>query len=734
MNARKLYDRLAGFLIVLGGAAIIVSILAVFAFIFLEVLPLFSKPSHGAPREAVPAPAVAGALGTGLDEHRQTAYAVFPEGVIKFFSLETGKAESSLRIGAPSSSFAVLTSAEAFAVGGDDGVIRVFSVSYSETHSADAGRSVTASVTGIAEVPVAASALRRVSLIRADSGSYAAAAYTAGGRLFFVSGIGWEREEDFFAPAEPEPAVAVEASVTELTRDIAGENIAAVALAEGGSVLYAATASGRILQWTAPESGPPVFLGSEDVTKDRSVGVTAMGVLLGDRSVAVGDSSGRLSVWFRPSGGAALKRVHEFPDFEGAVVLLSNSLRNRSFAAADSLGNIGVFHATTSRRRLLIESAGKLSAVVFAPKGDAVAAAGADGSLRQWDIKDDYPEISLRAIFNPVWYEGYGSPINMWQSTGGTDEFEPKLGLVPVIFGTFKGAVYSLLFAVPVAVLAALCVSQFMHPSFGRVIKPVIEIMAGLPSVVIGFFAGLWLSPVLEKVFSALVIMPFLVVGLALVCLRAWKAFGGGISGKLRPGTEYMLLIPVIAAAVAVSLWLNEPAERFLFHGDYKAWLAAAGLDFDQRNALVVGFAMGFAVIPIVFTIAEDSMSGVPKTLIAASLALGAGRWQTATRVVVPSASPGILSAVVIGFGRAIGETMIVLMATGNTPLLDWNIFNGFRAMSANIAVELPEAPHGGGLYRLIFFTSLLLFLFTFCLNTAAEFMRGRLGRKYGSS
>jgi len=281
-------------------------------------------------------------------------------------------------------------------------------------------------------------------------------------------------------------------------------------------------------------------------------------------------------------------------------------------------------------------------------------------------------------------------------------------------------------------VLAALCVSQFVHPSFAKFIKPVIEIMAGLPSVVIGFFAGLWLSPVLEKVFPALVIMPFTVTAFALACLYLWKLFGKNIR-RLRQGTEYLLLVPVLAAAVAFSLWLNTPAEHFLFPGDYKLWLASIGLDFDQRNALVVGFAMGFAVIPIVFTISEDAMSGVQKSLVAASLALGASRWQTAVRVVVPAAGAGILSAVVIGFGRAVGETMIVLMATGNTPLLDWNIFNGFRAMSANIAVELPEAPHGGGLYRLIFFTSLLLFLFTFCLNTAAEFVRGRLGRKYRS-
>jgi phosphate transport system permease protein len=145
----------------------------------------------------------------------------------------------------------------------------------------------------------------------------------------------------------------------------------------------------------------------------------------------------------------------------------------------------------------------------------------------------------------------------------------------------------------------------------------------------------------------------------------------------------------------------------------------------------VVGFAMGFAVVPIIFTIAEDSLSSVPSHLRAASLALGATPWQTAIRVVLPTASPGIFSAVMIGLGRAVGETMIVLMATGNTPVMDPSMFSGFRAMSANIAVELPEAPDGGTLFRVLFVAALLLFILTFVMNTAAELIRLRLRKRY---
>jgi phosphate transport system permease protein len=154
---------------------------------------------------------------------------------------------------------------------------------------------------------------------------------------------------------------------------------------------------------------------------------------------------------------------------------------------------------------------------------------------------------------------------------------------------------------------------------------------------------------------------------------------------------------------------------------------------YDQRNSIVVGFAMGFAVIPIIFTISEDALSGVPDHLKAGSLALGATRWQTAVRVVLPTASPAIFSAAMIGFGRAVGETMIVLMATGNTAILDMSPFLGMRTLSANIAVELPEAPHLGTLYRVLFVAGFLLFLFTFAINTVAEIVRQRLRKKYSS-
>jgi phosphate transport system permease protein len=139
---------------------------------------------------------------------------------------------------------------------------------------------------------------------------------------------------------------------------------------------------------------------------------------------------------------------------------------------------------------------------------------------------------------------------------------------------------------------------------------------------------------------------------------------------------------------------------------------------------------MGFAVIPIIYTLAEDALSSVPAHLRLASLGAGATQWQTASRVVVPTAMSGLFSALMIGLGRAVGETMIVLMAAGNTPLMSWNIFDGFRTLSANIAVELPEAVRDSTHYRTLFLAGLCLFAMTFALNTLAEIVRQRVRRR----
>jgi phosphate transport system permease protein len=256
--------------------------------------------------------------------------------------------------------------------------------------------------------------------------------------------------------------------------------------------------------------------------------------------------------------------------------------------------------------------------------------------------------------------------------------------------------------------------------------------MAALPSVVIGLIAGLYLAAVVERSLAGVVLMFAFLPVFGTAGIVIWRALPAALSRRLKVGTELLVIVPMLVLGAALALQLGPVVERAFLAGDARQWISTTlGVTYDQRNSLVVGLAMGFAVIPIIFTISEDAFSSVPSNLTAASLALGASRWQTAMRVVLPTASPGVFSAVMIGFGRAVGETMIVLMATGNTPLLDWSPFNGFRTLSANIAVETPEAPYGGTLYRVLFLSAALLFVLTFVVNTIAEVVRQRLRDRY---
>ena len=412
---------------------------------------------------------------------------------------------------------------------------------------------------------------------------------------------------------------------------------------------------------------------------------------------------------------------------------LSHRNATRVLSPPIASGTTRLHYGTTGATLLTVKADDtEVRGVAFAPKGDGFLAADAAGRVSAWSLRNPHPEITLRSLFGKVWYEGYDQPEYVWQSTGGTDDFEAKFSLTPLIFGTLKGTFYAMLFAGPMALLSALYASQFMHPTLKGVVKPVVEIMAALPSVVLGFIAGLWLAPMVERVVPGLVLMPIVIPALILCTLLLWRMLPTRGRLWLKPGGEVFFLVPVALLGGWLAISLGGLFESVVFGGDYRSWLLRVlGLTYDQRNSLVVGFAMGFAVIPIIFTIAEDSLSNVPQHLRAGSLALGATPWQTAIRVILPTASPGIFSAIMIGFGRAVGETMIVLMATGNTPVMDWSIFNGFRALSANIAVELPEAPEGGTLFRVLFLAAFLLFVMTFMVNTVAELVRLRLRRKY---
>jgi phosphate transport system permease protein len=337
-------------------------------------------------------------------------------------------------------------------------------------------------------------------------------------------------------------------------------------------------------------------------------------------------------------------------------------------------------------------------------------------------------------MWQKVWYEGYDGPTFNWQSSAAINEFEPKFSLAPLAFGTLKAAFYAMLFAIPLAILGAIFTANFMSSQMRQAVKPTIELMEALPTVILGFLAGLWLAPFVETnllgVFLVLLLLPVSIPLFGYLWLRMPKS----IRLRTPAGWEAALLIPVVGVVVWFCFAVAKPLEAMLFTGTMQQWMdAELGIGYDQRNSLVVGIAMGIAVVPTIYSITEDAIFSVPKQLSLGSLALGATPWQTLIGVVLLTASPGIFSAVMIGVGRAVGETMIVLMATGNTAVMDPSLFQGLRTMSANIAVEVPESEVGGTHYRLLFLSGLVLFMFTFFVNTLAEIVRQRLRQKYAS-
>ena len=434
-----------------------------------------------------------------------------------------------------------------------------------------------------------------------------------------------------------------------------------------------------------------------------------------------------------PDGEPRLSHIRDFRLGTAPIARIRAEQRRKGFIALDESGRLGVFHSTAHRTLLaepVTDSAGLLA---LSPRADRVMIE-TQGRLHRLNVHNPHPEVSWSALWDKVWYEHYNAPEYLWQSTASNADFEPKLSLVPLAFGTLKAAFYAMLLAAPLAVAAAVYTAYFMAPGMRRKVKPVIELMEAMPTVILGLIAGLVLAPFVEShlpgLFSLLLVTP---LGILLFGLL-WSRMPLRLRLRVPEGWESALLIPVILIIGIGSLALSPWLEGLLFDGDMRQWLSTAlGLAFDQRNALVVGFAMGFAVIPTIYSIAEDAVFSVPRSLTFGSLALGATPWQTLTRVVLLTASPGIFSALMIGMGRAVGETMIVLMATGNTPILDLNLFEGMRTLAANVAIEMPESEVGSSHYRVLFLAALVLLLFTFVMNTVAELIRQRLRKQYSS-
>jgi phosphate transport system permease protein len=844
-RAVRIADRFAGLGIRLAGLGTIGAVSLVCVFLLWVAAPLFRSQHVELADEQTPAAMPSPANRFGIDEYESIAW-IYGAGQVRVFDLERGNTLGEYRPfgDRKPTAYAIDPIRSTAAFGFSDGSVRLATFLF------------TSSFVDVAAAPPAAAALAIGERMMADTGGVAERISADRLRVVFMS----LDVEESFALGEDGPGASpvvllgqasgsAGPTLAGLTADcrlwlrrvykranwmtgeesieLTGGNVTIercrsdgapdhLLLAGTGDNVYLLWRSGTLARIDARDLSAPRLAEQLDVVEDADAEVTAAELLNGRKTLVVGDSAGDLRTWFRvkPEGattidGSLLVPAKRIALGGAAVTAIAPSSRSRMVAAGFADGSIRVIHVTSGKLVGASDASAPheaIAAIAFAPKETSVFALGSHVS--KWRITPGHPEVSFTTLFRPVWYEGYAAPAHVWQSSSGTDDFEPKLGLVPLVFGTLKATFYSMLFGAPLALLAAIYTSEFLHPQAKARVKPMIELMASLPSVVLGFLAAIIFAPLIEgvvpQVFTAAVAVPLVV----LLAAHVFQALRRRSSGRLAEW-RLPLACACIPIGVLVGFALGGVVEEMLFAGDFKLWLdgktgsavgawaffllpavalavtvvsgrlapriaassaraasrprllllarfvlgaaatlvltlgAAAALSslgadprgsllgtYVQRNAMVVGFVMGFAIVPIIYTISEDALSSVPEHLRAGSLALGATRWQTAVRIVVPTAMSGLFSALMVGLGRAVGETMIVLMAAGNTPVMDLNIFNGFRTLSANIAVELPEAVRNSTHYRTLFLAALVLFAMTFTLNTVAEIVRLRFRKR----
>ena len=834
-------DVVSRWLITVGGIGTIVAVSAVFLFLVTVTIPLF-LPGDA---EEVSSTALedrhdARLLRLAVDEYRTMAWSLFADGRLELFRLDTGEPLRTTQYFASDS----LTAWSTHRVDGEvafgfaDGSIRLGKIGFKASFvGADAlspavrDMPIGATATwqeGIVqrvsetqyrsqrleatlEAPLPDLAAAPIVLIDhvADDGSYIVASLDADGILSRRS----VNVTENFMTGE----FSYETDGGEVQTAFGGaQRPDWLANAESGNSVLLVWEHGRAVNYDTRDVDDITSTGEQHFLDDGTI--TTFARLIGGVTFLIGDSEGDVTAAFEyrnPDTPEAftLARDHRMTGDGVAVTAIGPSARDRSFAVGYEDGAVRVFQATSDVKIADFDVAvpARIDAVEITPKSDGIVVLTERG-LYHFDIDMRYPEATLASMFRPVWYEGYAEPAHVWQSSSGTDDFEPKLGMWPLVFGTLKATVYSMLFGIPLALLAAIFTSEFLSPSIRPRIKTVIESMASLPSVVLGFLAGLVFAPFVQRVVPGTLVGFVVVPAVFMLGAFIWQTLpahfvlryarfrlpiilallplGILLSGVLGPGIEkmlfagdmilwldgthgsgfggWMLLLFPLCGFVVLALMGRYVNPKFRDYASKTprrqvalmdlarfvgiglativltalgaALLSAFGLDprggssplgtYVQRNAMIVGFVMGFAVIPIIYTIAEDALSAVPDHLRAASLGAGATPWQTAIRIVLPTAMSGLFSAIMIGLGRAVGETMIVLMAAGNTPVLEMNIFNGFRTLSANIAVELPEAVRDSTHYRTLFLAALLLFTMTFIINGVAEIVRMRFRKR----
>ncbi|EKF9200358.1 ABC transporter permease subunit [Vibrio cholerae] len=718
-RARLVKDRVVRFAVTCGGVSVLGALVLIFIYLAMVVVPLFGDAKWRGDI-AVKTVSTTDPLLMTIGAYGENAFLMSNDGVGQFWSLRSASDQpiQTQSLGFTPVLWAQTPAAQGwFALVGQDNQVAVVHPQLSHSMTAQ-GREFTPSLERLA-LPEAF----RLSELPLQQFAFALTAEA----LIFATYDNAQQIQILRLDR------ATQQEISRLSLSVPFRDLSQLLLTPDGKTLYLRTRSELVVA-LLDKQGYQIREIVDLSEGDSRHQVTQLYLLSGAFSLLAVHEDGLVSQWFDVlrDGQRHLTHIRNFK-LASEVQFLLPDTNTKGFYSFYHNGTLQS-HYTTSEKLVLFERAyQRAPQLVAMSENQAYLASYDQGKIQLAQVENRNPEVSFSALWQKVWYESYPEPEFVWQSTAATDDFEAKFSLVPIAFGTLKAAAFAMLFAMPIAVLGAIYTAYFMTPSMRRVVKPTIELMEALPTVIIGFLAGLWFAPFVESHLPAVLALMILLPPSTIVLGFIWSRLPKAWLRRIPSGWHALILIPVLIGISALILSYSGELENALFAGDLRVYLAQHGIGYDQRNALVVGFAMGFAVIPTIFTIAEDAIFSVPKHLSDGSLALGATPWQTLIYVVLLTASPGIFSAIMMGLGRAVGETMIVLMATGNTPLLDWNIFEGMRTLSATIAVELPESEVQSAHFRILFLAALLLLTFTFAVNSLAEWVRQRLREKYRS-
>jgi phosphate transport system permease protein len=587
MRWRMLKDHAARHAVGIGGISVIIAIVLIFVYLLYVVIPMF----EGAEIREVATytlPAQDEALYYAMEEQAEVGMQVGKNGTVLFFKTESGVAIKEVELPIPAG--VIVTSlAEAdpasgiLAVGLSNGQALVFQHAYRITYPNDQRL-----ITPLIEFPLGESplvvdeaGLPLLQLaVQTDDEQLTFAAVTPDQRILLNHQA---REESLL-----EDEITWQKTSTEVPHP--PKPVTHLLLDKTQRDLYVATQNGDISFYDVSdwEEGP-ALIQHLSLIDGRKL-LTSLSFLAGDISLLAGTSDGRVSQWFpvRDAGGKqVLTKIREFDDFSMSVNAITPEHSRKGFVAVDTTGQVGIFHST-AHRTLLVEpvSGQAIKRIALGPRADAMLLQDSQ-QLYFYHIRNEYPEISWSSLWGKVWYESYPEPDYIWQSSSASNDFEPKLSLIPISFGTLKAAFYAMLIAVPLSILGAIFTAHFMSPRMRQTVKPTIEIMEALPTVILGFLAGLWLAPYVENhlpgIFTLLLILPFGIFFAA----WSWHMLPASIRHRVPEGWEAALLLPVVILLVFFSMQLSPLLESALFGGDIRVWMSQElGIDYDQRNSL----------------------------------------------------------------------------------------------------------------------------------------------------